>query len=101
MPLFKLLTRYLTLRLQGTVVSAVAPVGPYVKSLATGLAFIILSVLALGFALLFLALCLFFYFANDPQFLTGAVWTFIILLLLGGILFGVGQAQLKRPFRGE
>ncbi len=96
MKLIQLLGRYLTYRAQGTVIEALTPIGPYIRSLSIGIALVLLSLLGFGLALLFFAGSLFFFIAGNQSFALAALYTALAGSCLGGILAFSGTSFLQR-----
>lgn len=101
MKILQLLLKYFGYRLQGSVVSAVAPVGPYLKQLSLGLAGVFLGVACFIFAFLFLALSFFFFLIERPEWASSGLWTCFAIASAGGICFGAGFHILRKPFPTE
>lgn len=100
MKLAQLFLKYLGYRLQGSVVTAMMPVGPYLKQLSLGLAGILLGVGCFLFTFFFLAFSLFLFLIERPDWGTSGLWTCVATGLVGSACFGVGYHTLRKPFPG-
>lgn len=96
MKLLTLALQYLTNRLQGTVVSKLAPIGPFVKQLAFGLSSILAGVFCFLFTLLFVFISIFFFLIDQAQWGVSGLITGGIIGLIGLILVLIGRSQLDK-----
>jgi len=99
--ILQLLLKYFGYRLQGSIASAVAPVGPYLKQLSLGVAGIFLGVACYIFTVLFLALSLFFFLIERPEWASSGLWTCFAIAVIGSICFGAGLSILRKPFPSD
>ena len=96
MKLVTLALQYVTNRLQGTVVSKLAPIGPFVKQLAVGTSLILAGAFSFLFTLLFLAISIFFFLIERAQWGVSGLITGGIFAVIGLILVLVGRGQLTK-----
>jgi hypothetical protein len=73
------------------------PAVRYAKRAGVGILFIIGSVIAWLSTMFFLLLGLFFYLSQIDQYITPALWTGGLSLILGVILVFFGMSFLRRP----
>lgn len=79
--------------------SAVSPLAPYMRRLATGMIVAVCSAFSFAGALLFAAVSLFLKIADHGDLAVAALWTAGALLLIGALILSLGFSFLKRPRR--
>lgn len=96
MKLIDLAFQYLTQRLQGTVVSKLAPIGPFVKQLSFGLGSITIGVFCFFFTILFTSISVFFLLIHQTSWGISGFITGGIIGAIGLVFILIGRAQLER-----
>ncbi len=99
MKLLNLLSQYLTNRVQGSVFSVLAPIGPLVKELSLGLGSIVIGIVCFLFTVFFLALSFFFFLIDQAQWSVAGLWTCLVMGLIGLVLTLVGRSIITNSRR--
>ncbi|MBP9762538.1 hypothetical protein KBD34_02900 [Patescibacteria group bacterium] len=92
MKLMNLLVSYFTNRVQGSLFSVLAPIGPLVKQLSLGLGSIVMGIVCFLFTIFFLALSFFFLLIDKADWSVSGLWTCLVLGLIGLVLTLVGRS---------
>jgi hypothetical protein len=96
MKLMNLLVSYLTNRVQGSLFSVLAPIGPLVKQLSLGLGSIVMGIVSFLFMIFFLALSFFFFLIDRADWSVSGLWTCLVLGLIGVVLTLVGRSIITK-----
>lgn len=88
---------YAAMEAQNRMKDAVAPVAPYLRRLMTGVVMMFSGIGALWLGLIFLALAVFTQLLDLGLYTMPAVWTGLIFIGIGLILFGAGLLMIRKP----
>lgn len=92
--LLNLLSRYFSHRIQGSLFSLIAPIGPLVKQLSLGIGSMILGVVCFLLTIFFLAVSFFFFLIDHADWSISGLWTCFVLALIGLLFTLVGRSIL-------
>ncbi len=95
--IFNLIRELITDEVERGIKNAVAPVGPWLRKLSTGVLLISLSAWAFALCLLFATTALFLSLAQQPQYALAAIITSLPCFVLALMLVMLGVSRIKKP----
>jgi hypothetical protein len=97
--LVSLALSYFSNRMQGSLFSLLAPVGPLVKQLSLGIGSMMVGIVCFLFTVFFLAVSFFFYLIDRAQWSVSGLWTCLMLGLLGLVFTLIGRSIVTNSSR--
>ncbi len=95
--IFSLIRELITDEIERGLKTAVAPVGPWLRKLSTGVLFISLSAWAFALCLLFATSSLFLSLAQEPRFALAAIITALPCFVMALLLLTIGVSRIRKP----
>jgi uncharacterized membrane protein YphA (DoxX/SURF4 family) len=97
MNIIQLVMSYAAMEAQSRMKEAISPVAPYLRRLMVGVVIMLSGIGAMWLGFIFLALSVFTQLLELPDFTMPALWTGLIFIGVGLILFGSGLLMIRRP----
>lgn len=76
---------------------AVSPLGPYLRRLSLGSAFVLLAALGFGAGIIFLLVACYLALTAATTPVAAALWTALVAILSGLVLLVTGLRNLRKP----